>query len=80
MQDPGDCEHDKNTDLEVLWVLFGNWICKSHAAESVNRCLFEALHIRFYHILDFLCLSCAFGRAAGGYIQLAYIYVHFRYG
>ena len=66
--------------LEVLWVLFGNWICKSHAAESINRCLLKLYISDFIICYIFFCLSCAFGRAAGGYIQLAYIYVHVRYG
>ena len=51
--------------LEVLWVLFGNWFCKSHAAESVNRCLFEALHIRLYHIIHFLVYLVRFVELQG---------------
>ena len=51
--------------LEVLWVSFGNWFCKSPAAESVNWCLFEALHIRFYHIIHFLVYLVRFVELQG---------------
>ena len=80
MQDPGDCEHDKNKDWKYCEsCLVTEFV--SHMPRNPSIDVYLKLYLSDFIIsYIFICLSCALGRDAGGYIQLAFIYVHFRHG